>query len=495
MRLFHDMLEANSNITIMKSSRRHSTELNNTGISLERIHFINGADEKFSVQSRMFIDATYEGDLMAAAGVDFRVGRESHNEHNESLAPVVADGQVQGYNFRLTMTNRAANRVWPQQPDNYNREFYLELLPLIASGQIEKPFHITTLGSNKKAIYKAHDPVLPNGKFDINDMSRGNVRLSLPQFNNDWPEGDADTRGELFDLHVKHNIGMLYFFQNDEAVPEQFRQQAREWGFCRDEFVDSRHLPVQLYVREARRMVGMTVFTQQNTSAHSPTSVRAILAPDAIAQGDYGPNCHGTGHDGPLFGGQHTGEFYLKVAPYQIPYGTIVPRKINNLLVPVAVSSSHVGFCALRLEPIWISLGEAAGTAAHLALQKNRPVQNVSVVDIRRLLHRSGCATIYVSDVPRSSPDFERVQWWGSLGGWHGVSQREDEYGQRGPHFRGQYYEAFSGHAAELQKALDTTLAKKWRNLAADYDLEIDSTKMKSARTRGDFLRAVTMPN
>jgi len=494
LRLFAEMLKAQPNVTVMTATRLDSLKLNQGETTIDRASFIDAKGKQFSVDSALFIDATYEGDLMAAAGVDYRVGRESRDEYDESLAPVVADEKVQGYNFRLTMTNQAENRTWPVQPANYDRTDYLDLLPLIASGEIEKPFHITTHGSNKKAIYKAHDPLLPNGKFDINDMSRGNVRLSLPQFNNAWPDGDQETRRQLFDLHVQHNIGMFYFFQNDEAVPEEFRRQAREWGFCRDEFLDSQHLPVQLYVREARRMVGMSVFTQQNTSAHSLTSVRSTFAPDAVAMGDYGPNCHGTGHEGPLYGGQHTGEFYQIVAPYQIPYGTIVPRTINNLLVPGAVSSSHVGFCALRLEPIWISLGEAAGTAAHLALTKNQPVQDVSAIEIRRLLHRSGCATIYVSDLSRSSPDFELVQWWGSLGGWHNVVERTGEYGQRGPHFRGQYFEAFPDHAADLSKKLDPALVKQWRNLAAEYDLEMDPVKMKSARTRGEFLRAIIMP-
>ena len=317
-------------------------------------------------------------------------------------------------------------------------------------------------------------------------MSRGLVRLSLPDINNAWPDGDPQTRRAIFAEHVRHNVGMLFFLQNDESVPVPFREEALEWGMCRNEFVDNDHLPEQLYIREARRMVGRYVFTEQDTDC-APGDARAVLQRDAIAMGDYGPNCHGTWHEGTRFGGRHTGEFYKRVAPYQIPYGVMVPNGVENLLVPVACSASHVGFCALRLEPIWSSLGRAAGVAAIAAIDGDCPVSDISVTRMQEKLHASGAATIYVSDLPPDAPDFAAVQWWGTYGGLHGLHPTSNEPGQRGSNIVGQYYEAFPFHAVELERVLDPERYHHWRELAES--LHVDVSSLDNCRTRGAFIR------
>ena len=181
-----------------------------------------------------------------------------------------------------------------------------------------------------------------------------------------------------------------------------------------------------------------------------------------------GLNCHGTAHAGPRFGGRHTGEFYKCIAPYQIPYGVILPRDVGNLLVPVACSSSHVGFCALRLEPIWASLGQAAGTAARIAIAEKISVQDVAVSRLQRLLHAEGSATIYVSDVPPDSKLFEAVQWLGSRGGLHGLSPLRGKYGGRGKNIAGQYYEAYPGHTFGPDIVLTAELRDRWLALVPE---------------------------
>jgi hypothetical protein len=336
---------------------------------------------------------------------------------------------------------------------------------------------------------KAQTPPLPNQKYDINDVSRGLVRLSMPGENLGWPEGDAATRQRIFEEHLRYNVGLLYFLQNDEAVPAKFQKPAQAWGWCRDEFTETNHLPPQLYVREARRMTGVYIYTQAD-SEHAPDDARARLHTDAIAMGDYGNNCHGTSHEGPLFGGKHVGEFYNPVPPYQIPYGTLVPKEneCNNLLVPVAVSSSHVGFCALRLEPIWMSLGQAAGNAAALAADQEISVQKVSVPMLQQHLHEDGSATIYVSDVLPGHPMFAAVQWWGTAGGLHGLNPMPEKPGQRGKNLHGQYYEANPGQEAALDKALDEATRQRWLSLAAS--LGITSPNLSQATTRGEFIMA-----
>ena len=487
--VLREMLDELPGITILVDCPLVSVE--KVGERLATIT-VGSRAEGITLSGRYFVDATYEGDLMAAADVPFRVGREGREEYGESLAPPQADRQLQGYNFRLTMTDRSDNQVAVPKPDGYRREDFLPLLPLMESGKLQRVFGDPYMGLNG-GIYKRQTPPLPEGKRDINDVSHSIVRLSLPGRNNAWPEGDPATRQRIFDEHLRHNVGMLYFLQNDEAVPMAFREDAQSWGLCRDELTDNGHLPEQLYVREARRMVGQYVFTQRDTERATNTNhARAVFRPDAIAMGDYGPNCHGTDHEGPLFGGRHTGEFYQPAAPYQIAYGTILPQGVENLVVPVACSSSHVGFCALRLEPIWMSLGQAAGEAIGLALESDVRLSDVSPSAIRWRLHQAGAATIYTSDVPEESPDFAAVQWWGSVGGFIALDRTADdepaEYGRRGQQRIGQYYQAFPEHAVELDKPLDERLRTEWLTLAKKRLPETDGLERTS--TRGEFIRS-----
>ena len=470
--------------------------------AVELALFADETNTLHQVGARMFIDGTYEGDLMAAAGVPYRVGREAGEEYAELLAPDEADTQLQGYNFRLTMTRDPANRVMPKQPEGYDREDFTGLLPLLADGRLKQVW-----GMAPTAIIKAHVPPLPNGKFDINDMSRGPVRLSLPGENEEWPDGSGgvatremrsgvvppfsrtalrDARARVWGTHRTWQLGLIYFLQNDSAVPANFRTEAQEMGWCRDEYADNGHVPEQLYVREARRMVGQYVFTEKDTDA-APGDARSVLRREAIAMGDYGPNCHGTVHEGSRFGGKHAGEFYKSVAPYQIPYGVLLPRDFENLLVPVATSASHVGFCALRLEPIWMSLGEAAGHAAHFANAKKTTVDRVSVPELQARLQTSGAATIYVSDVLPGDADFAMVQWWGTAGGLHGLAAAPKKPGERGKNLVGQYYEAFPHHAANLDAPLDPETGVRWQKLAGE--LGVAAFPLDPKTTRGAWLR------
>jgi hypothetical protein len=501
----HITVEKEWSLDGVKTSSNGDGEGPATSRSVEIALFFDGDGKYHSIAAHYFIDATYEGDLMACSRVSFRVGREAGNEYGESLAPDQADDQLQAYNFRLCMTRDPAIRIPVEEPPGYLRNEFIDLLALLLDGRIHGVF-----SQKPTELIKAQGP-LPNGKYDINDMSKGLVRLSLPGENDGWPEGESgfaarvvqggavapysrtglrQSRDRVYDEHLRWDVGLIYFLQNDSAVPAKFRDEAREWGWCKDEFTDSNHLPLQLYVREARRMTGEYVFTERDTDC-APADARAVLHKDAIAMGDYGPNCHGTSHQGSRFGGQHTGEFYKMVAPYQIPYGVMIPKGYENLLVTGAVSASHVGFCAIRMEPIWMSLGEAAGHAAHLARRKHGMVQTVSVRKIQELLHAEGAATVYVSDVLPGNPDFVAVQWWGTAGGLHGLAATPEKPGQRGKNIFSQYYETFPGHAAELDKPLDPELATQWQKLANDLNIDVLALpKADGKTTRGAWLRA-----
>ena len=481
--VFRQMIDELPGITVLTEHRLKSVQ--HRGRLIQAM-ILATPDGEVTLRGDYFVDATYEGDLMAGAGVPYRVGREGRDEYGESLAPAEADKQLQGYNFRLTMTDRVENRAPVPKPDGYRHEDYLALLPLLEKNSIKRIFDV------RDAIYKRQTPKLPNGKYDINDVSRSIVRLSLPHLNNDWPRGDEAARRRIFDAHVRHNIGMLYFLQHDKAVPAKFQQEARLWGLCRDELTHNGHLPEQLYVREGRRMLGRYVFTQCDTERAPDTNhARAVFHADSVAMGDYGPNCHGTDHEGPTIGGRHAGEFYQRAAPYQIPYGTILPKTIDNLAVPVACSSSHVGFCALRLEPIWMSLGQAAGEAIGLALESDAPLSEIRPAAIRARLHGTGGSTIYTSDVPEESDDFAAVQWWGSLGGFIALDRTTDDdptqYGKWGKHRIGQYFEAFPEHAVGLDEPLDKRVRSAWKAIAKSIGADLQV--LAELRTRREFIR------
>ena len=478
--IFEKMLAKRPKITVLKEHRLVDATVEDEMITVARFSLPDKTT--ITAKARLFIDASYEGDLLAAAGVPYRVGREASSEYGESLAPETADHELQGYNFRLCMTQNPENRVPISVPENYNREDYAALVPLVEADKFRAAFGYP----GRPFVLKAHLPILPNGKHDINDVSKGLVRLSLPGPNRAYPDGDLATRRRIMQEHLNWQFGLIHFVQTDPALPEAFREEALTWGLCRDEFVDTNHIPPQIYVREARRMVGMRVYTEADTE-YAPNDARARLHADSIALGEYSHNCHGTGHEGPKIGGKHTGEFYKGVAPYQIPYGVIVPEKTRNLLVTVACSASHVGFCALRLEPIWMAPGEAAGLAADSALDRNVSVQEVDVAALQHTIWSRGGATIHLSDVSPGHPDFIAVQWWGGLGGWHGLEPAPAKPGLRGKHITSQYFEAFPGHAARLNQPLDEDLRKRWTALAKKRGLTVP----EAVATRGDWIREV----
>jgi hypothetical protein len=444
------------------------------------------------VKARVWIDATYEGDLAAAAKAPYRIGRESTREYGERFAGVLffdqgrilpgstgeADQNEQCANFRIIMTNRPSNRVPVPRPPGYDRAEFARFLPMLRSGRIKEVYTTDHSG----IIRLTH---IPNGKSDMNDIKQAPIRLSLPGENNGWSDGDEATRQRIYDRHVAHNIGLLYFLQNDPDVPQAIRDKANEWGLAKDEFESNGHLPPALYVREGRLILGDYVFTEHDTMPAS-RSVRAQVRADAIAMGDYSLNSHGHQPAGPLYPTLFEGDFGFSTTPFMIPYGVMLPRGISNLLVPVAMSASHVGYSALRLEPTWTALGHGAGLAAHLALTSGGKTRTVELPALQRMLHQQKQATIYTSDLPRESPYFQAVQWAGLRGLLSDLVDYQTavltplkfRYGT-------QYSFAHPLHAVEPEKALDPGLLSKWRkrlpNCAADV----------TASTRGEYLQKV----
>jgi len=365
--------------------------------------------ENARFNAKIFVDASYEGDLMAQAGVSYTFGRESSQQYGESLAGVrehtplhqfrapvspidshgkllpeirprsadavgAADKRVQAYNFRLCMTKVASNRgPWPKpagyDPGRY--ELLARYLPVLET-TLKRPLAIND-------VMKAD--ILQNGKTDTNNNGAFSTDYIGGSYG--YPDGDYATRARIRQAHVDYIQGFLYFLATDGRVPSALSAEMKEWGLCRDEFVDAHYWPYQLYVREARRMIGEYVMSQKDIQTE-------LTKPDAIGMGSYNSDSHNVQRrptaDGTAV--ENEGDMQVPVTPYQIPYRVMVPKRnqATNLLVPVCFSATHVAYSTLRMEPQYMIIGHAAGVAAKLAIDSGRAVQDVDVTALRRRL-------------------------------------------------------------------------------------------------------------
>lgn len=356
---------------------------------------------------KQFIDATYEGDLMAAAGVSYHVGREAcsvygeewngvqagvfHHGHHfkENIDPYVVpgdpssgvlpkisdekpgencsgDNKIQAYCFRLCMSNNPDNRVPFDRPDNYNAKDYELLGRLFDAGWRE--------------WFNKFDRI-PNRKTDTNNhgpFSSDNIGM-----NYDYPEATYERRKEIIKEHEDYQKGLLYYVTNDKRVPEDIRKEMNNWGLAKDEFADNENWPHQLYIREARRMIGEYVSTENDVLGKRNV-------PEPVGMGSYTMDSHNVQRyvteDGFV---QTEGDIGVHPhLPYQISYGSIVPKKeeCTNLLVPVCVSSSHIAYGSIRMEPVFMILGQSAAVAASLAIDFGKSVQDIDYGMLKRKL-------------------------------------------------------------------------------------------------------------
>lgn len=363
---------------------------------------------------KMFIDATYEGDLMAASGVDYHVGREAmsaygekwngvqtgvlHHRHHfgvleRKISPYVVPGDpksgvlprvgaappgeygqgdklVQAYNFRMCLTDHPDNRIPFPKPAGYDPKQY-ELLARIFEAGWRETFDKFDRIPNRKTDTNNHGP-----------MSTDNIG-----YNYDYPEASYERRREILREHEEYQKGWLYFIANDPRVPKDVQTEMRRWGLAKDEFKDNGNWPHQIYVREARRMTGSYVMTEHELLKKRPT-------PDSVGMGSYGIDSHNIQrYITPEGYVQNEGDIGVSTnGPYQIAYGALTPKKgqADNLLVPVCVSSSHIAFGSIRMEPVFMILGQSAATAAALAIDGGAPVQDVTYSKLRERLLKDG---------------------------------------------------------------------------------------------------------
>ena len=360
--------------------------------------------------ARVFIDGTYEGDLMAAAGVDWTIGREGREEFGEPLAgrqypkqgmaidgfdasgkplPLVTatergdetagDDGIMTYSFRLCLTRDPANRVPLTEPAHYDpARFELIRRYLQAGG---KP------GQVGLDLYP-----LPGGKFDGNNSIGRQFSIGLVGGDGGWHAADEAQREQIWEAHKQYTLEFIHFLTTDPAMPKQFRDRYAEWGLCKDEFAATEHFPPALYVRESRRLQGIYVISQKDIMEEPEK-------PDPIAISSFPIDSHdcrrvavrggGVVNEGTIYPVQEKqGQGYA----YHLPYRAVLPKpeQCDNLLVPVALSCTHVGMSSLRIEGAWMAIGQGAGVAAALAAEHDVAVQQVNYPLLRDHLLAQG---------------------------------------------------------------------------------------------------------
>jgi hypothetical protein len=379
-RVFREWLESAGKVELFLEHTLLTVE--REGDRVSRLEFRDEqAGSQRWVVGDMFVDALYEGDLMALAEVPYRVGREGSHEFDEPHAGVrpgepepegTADLRVQAYNYRLCLTDNPDNRVAIPQPEGYRREDYVTVEAFLkASPQATFAKQVVSMVP------------MPNAKTDTNNGVAWQS-TDYPGANHAYPGQTCTRRKEIADDHRRYILGLLYFMQNDPGVPDAVREEARQWGLAADEFADSACWPHQLYVRVSRRMVGTHVFTEHDAAADP-------FKDDSIGLGSYAMDSHAVRvlpqPDGTL---RKVGELWIAVDPYEIPYGVLVPQQVRNLLVAVSVSATHVGYCTLRMEPVYMIMGHACGEAAAMALETGRAVQDLDVAELQQRLLAAG---------------------------------------------------------------------------------------------------------
>ncbi|MDO8544949.1 MAG: FAD-dependent oxidoreductase [Opitutaceae bacterium] len=359
---------------------------------------------RLTFSTRVFIDATYEGDLAALAGVPYRAGRESRETFGEPLAGCIymrigdrnplpgstgaADAGIQAFCFRFHVTQDAANSVPVEKPPGYNRDDYRAVLVDLRAGKAKRLQDIIQLYP------------MPNGKFEVNSDHPDGVTgvpsesLDLAEENWTWPEANAEERARIFRRYWSHNEGLMWLLQHDPEVPQSIRAEALQYGFPIDEFTDNRHRPHSLYVRQGRRIWGEYNFTQRDGDRDNATGLPK-RKPDGIAVAEFEFDSHGATKFDPAHPGVREGYIFVPHEPIQIPYRVLVPQRVDGLLVPVACSASHVGYSTIRMEPVFMALGEACGIAAKTAIDARVEVRRVNVPTVQREILKRGGVILY----------------------------------------------------------------------------------------------------
>jgi hypothetical protein len=430
-RLIDEMIERESGITVIKGYYPYSVELKNKFIASVSFKEMYG-ENIFTAGGSIFADCSYEGDLAAISGVNYKLGRESTDEYGEKNAGMCyykkdywpptkniidqedfklvrrlnlasykswsdrmeestgkAHEAIMAFNIRTTLTNDPDNRIIPDKPKNYDPEYL----------------------KNRFGDVSDTGLPVPNQKTSWNDPRL----VGLP---NKYVEGNWEERQKVINKFREVTLGLLYFKQNDSSVPAKEQSIWKQYGLPKNEYTDNGHMPHELYVREARRIVGRSVFTEHCAMLQEGLK-RAPIQSDSISVTEWFMDSHFC-TETQIEGSKMEGEVMLKnkTFPGQISLGTIFSEKLENLIVPVCLSSSHVGWGTIRLEPTWMSIGEVAGYIAAIAVSRNVAPTEIDSDSLIRRLARERIMISFFNDVEgrEYSKWYPAIQYLGTKG-------------------------------------------------------------------------------
>ena len=382
------------------------------------------------VRAKVYIDCGYEGDLMAKAGVSYVVGREDNKDYNETINGVqlmhghqfqdgidpyiipgksesglvwgvsretlqpngTGDKKVQAYNYRICLTSDKNNMVPITRPEDYDSTRYELAVRLLKANPSRKRLDDYFIWSR-----------MPNNKTDINN--RGGFSTDMIGMNYKYPDGTYEQRKQIIGEHERYTKGLLYFYGHDPRVPVELRNEMLKWGYPKDEYTDNGHWSPQLYIREARRMVGSYVMSQANCEGKE-------VVKDGVGMAAYTMDSHNCQRV--VVNGQVKNEGNVEVGgfgPYPIAYGSIVPKasECNNLFVPVCLSATHIAYGSIRMEPVFMVLAQSSATAAVHAIDGNESIQSIDIAKLQQELRANPLADGKLFDVLVDNDDATQV--------------------------------------------------------------------------------------
>lgn len=438
--LFNQMVENEKTLTVLLGHVVSGAQKEGRAIQQVRLKPLHGKGE-ITVSGKIFADAMYEGDLVAASGVESRIGRESREAYGEPHAGVI---------YAVERKKEPGQRGFPKDADEgrlnirYNSHATAEILDGPNSGEGDA----SVMAYNYRLILTRNlanrIPITKPANYDVNIAMTANSGGFVPKLPNDkvawnggriiglqngYPGGDWSTREEISKQYLEAMLMRLWWMQNDPEAPPAERTRFEGYGLAADEFPDNHHVPYEIYVREARRLVGRYVFKEQDNVMAAGTA-RTPVHSDSIAITDWPVDSvaclkrkvAGSHEDGIFFLGEET-------RPAQVPYRSLLAKEVDNLLVPVPLSASHVGWGSIRLEPVWMQAGESAGFAAALALKNNTtPGKLDPDLLIRELVNHKVMITFFNDvDVTSQDPRVPAAQYFGSKGFFSDYNARLDE--------------------------------------------------------------------